>query len=145
MSSKDLSPSFSSYELTVPGSSRTEVKGPECRAHIRPRGDIISVEFLMRPGRPGFRDDFKMATYEPIWTAVLGSDVNTVSSEREAVLESAYAIEERTHGRAGRRGLGPHARRVRGRDVFHLRPDGSFDAKALPRLYIWSGTRALKW
>lgn len=87
-----------------------------------------------------------MATYELIWTAMLDSDVNAVSGEREAVMESsAHAIEERIHGRAGRSVLGPHARSIRGRGLFHPRPDGSFDAKALPRLDIRSGTRALNW
>lgn len=66
------------------------------------------------------RDDFKIATYDIIWKALLGSDVDAVRSEREVVLEWAHAIDqpESVQGRAGRDGRSTHARGVRGRTCF---------------------------
>ncbi|KAK7715384.1 hypothetical protein SLS64_004084 [Diaporthe eres] len=66
------------------------------------------------------RDDFKIATYDIIWKALLGSDVDAVRSEREVVLKWAHAIDqpESVQGRAGRDGRSTHARGVRGRTCF---------------------------
>lgn len=105
------------FKPIVPGSSLVKVKGPEWRAQVKLWSDIISVGFLrdqaapimyktasdlvelwrvrarVADGRPVWvRDDFKIATYDVIWKALLGSDVDAVRNERDAVLEWAHAI-----------------------------------------------------
>jgi hypothetical protein len=107
------------FRSIVPGSSLAKVKGPRWRAQVRLWSDIISAGFLrdqaapimlrtaselvelwrvrarVAGGRPCWvRDDFKTATYDVIWKALLGSDVDAVRSERETVLEWALDIEQ---------------------------------------------------
>lgn len=107
------------FKPIVPGSSLVKVKGPEWRAQVKLWSDVISVGFLrdqaapimhrtaselvelwrvrarVADGRPVWvRDDFKIATYDVIWKALLGSDVDAVRNERDAVLEWVHAIEQ---------------------------------------------------
>lgn len=57
--------------------------------------ELWRVRARVADGRPFWvQNDFKTSTYDVIWKVLLGSDVNRVNSEREAVLEWEHAIEQ---------------------------------------------------
>jgi hypothetical protein len=107
------------FRPLVPGASICKVKGPLWKAQVRLWTDIISVGFLknqaapimyhsalelvdlfkakakVSDGRPFYvAEDFKIATFDVIWKAMLGSEQNGINKEREMVLEWADAIKQ---------------------------------------------------
>lgn len=107
------------FRPLVPGASICKVKGPLWKAQVRLWTDIISVGFLRNQAAPAMYDsavelvglfqakaevsggrpfhaaeDFKIATFDVIWKAMLGSDQNGINKEREAVLQWAGAIKQ---------------------------------------------------
>ncbi|KUI57025.1 Cytochrome P450 3A16 [Cytospora mali] len=107
------------FRPLVPGASICKVKGPLWKAQVRLWTDIISVGFLrnqaaptmyhsamelvelfkakakVSDGRPFYvAEDFKIATFDVIWKAMLGSDQNGINKEREMVLQWANAIKQ---------------------------------------------------
>ncbi|KAK7743782.1 hypothetical protein SLS53_003801 [Cytospora paraplurivora] len=107
------------FRPLVPGASICKVKGPLWKAQVRLWTDIISPGFLRNQaapimyrsavqlvelfrvkaavsgGRPFYvAEDFKIATFDVIWMAMLGSDQNGINKEREAVLQWADAIKQ---------------------------------------------------
>lgn len=107
------------FRPLVPGASICKVKGPLWRAQVRLWTDIISPGFLrdqaapvmhrsaaqlvelfrakaaVSAGRPFYAaEDFKIATFDVIWKAMLGSDQDGINKEREAVLRWADVIKQ---------------------------------------------------
>lgn len=105
------------FRPLVPGASICKVKGPVWKAQVRLWTDIISVGYLrdvaapimyataleladlfrakaeVAGGRPFWvAEDYKIATFDVIWKAMLGSDLQGVNMERNAVLEGARSL-----------------------------------------------------
>lgn len=104
------------FRPLVPGASICKVKGPVWRAQVRLWTDVISVGYLrdvaapvmhraaldlaelfrakarVAGGRPFWvAEDYKIATFDVIWKAMLGSELEGVNRERDAVLAGAEA------------------------------------------------------
>lgn len=102
------------FRPLVPGASICKVKGPVWRAQVRLWTDVISVGYLrdvaapvmhraacelaelfrakarVADGRPFWvAEDFKIATFDVIWKAMLGSELDSLRHERDAVLAGA--------------------------------------------------------
>lgn len=102
------------FRPIVPGASICKVRGPEWIAQVRLWSDVISVGYLrdvaaplmhasalelvallttkaaVADGRPFWvAEDFRIATFDVIWKAILGTDLHGLRNEREAMLESA--------------------------------------------------------
>lgn len=109
------------FRPIVPGASICKVKGPEWIAQVRLWSDVISVGYLhdvasplmhasalelvalfktkaaVADGRPFWAaEDFRIATFDVIWKAMLGTDLHGLRNEREAVVEHVeeFAQEE---------------------------------------------------
>lgn len=105
------------FRPLVPGASICKVKGPVWKAQVRLWMDIISVGYLrdvaapimhntalelvelfrakaqVADGRPFWvAEDYKIATFDVIWKAMLGSEQNGINHERDAVLEGASSL-----------------------------------------------------
>lgn len=99
------------FRPLIPGASICKVKGSEWKAQVRLWTDVISVGYLrdvaapvmhaaatelvalfrakshVAGGRPfAVAEDFRIATFDVIWKAMLGADQRGVENEREAVL-----------------------------------------------------------
>lgn len=99
------------FRPLVPGASICKVRGPVWRAQVRLWTDVVSVGYLRdvaapvmhraaleladlfrakaraAGGRPFWvAEDFKIATFDVIWKAMLGSEVGGLGRERDAVL-----------------------------------------------------------
>lgn len=105
------------FRPIVPGASICKVRGPEWIAQVRLWSDVISVGYLrdvaaplmhasaldlvalfkakaaVADGQP-FRvaEDFRIATFDVIWKAILGTDLHGLRNERGAVIEHADEI-----------------------------------------------------
>ncbi|KAF3760019.1 putative cytochrome P450 oxidoreductase [Cryphonectria parasitica EP155] len=111
------------FRPLVPGASICKVKGLVWRAQVRLWTDVISVGYLRdvaapvmhraasdlvtlfaakttaARGRPFWvAEDFKIATFEVIWKAMLGSDLRMVEAETEAVLAAVGSLPPPTEG-----------------------------------------------
>lgn len=105
------------FRPIVPGASICKVKGPLWVAQVRLWSDVISVGYLrdvaaplmhaaagelvelfkakaeVGGGRPFWvAEDFKIATFDVIWKAMLGTDLHGLRNEREAVIREAGGI-----------------------------------------------------
>ncbi|CAN8100081.1 unnamed protein product [Discula destructiva] len=105
------------FRPVVPGASICKVKGPLWVAQVRLWSDVISVGYLrdvaaplmhaaaeelvalfgakaeVAGGRPFWvAEDFKIATFDVIWKAMLGTDLQGLRNEREAVVSEADGI-----------------------------------------------------
>lgn len=99
------------FRPIVPGASICKVRGPEWIAQVRLWSDVISVGYLrdvaaplmhasalelvalfktkarVANGRPFWiAEDFRIATFDVIWKAILGTDLHGLRNEREAVV-----------------------------------------------------------
>lgn len=102
------------FRPIVPGASICKVRGPEWIAQVRLWSDVISVGYLrdvaaplmhasaselvalfttkaaVADGRPFWTaEDFRIATFDVIWKAILGTDLHGLRNERLAVTEHA--------------------------------------------------------
>lgn len=102
------------FRPIVPGASICKVKGPEWIAQVRLWSDVISVGYLrdvaaplmhasalelvslfkakaaVADGKPFWvAEDFRIATFDVIWKAILGTDLHGLRNEREAVVDHA--------------------------------------------------------
>lgn len=109
------------FRPIVPGASICKVRGPEWIAQVRLWSDVISVGYLrdvaaplmhasaldlvalftakasVADGRPFWvAEDFRIATFDVIWKAILGTDLHGLRNEREAVIEHADEIIKET-------------------------------------------------
>lgn len=105
------------FRPIVPGASICKVRGPEWIAQVRLWSDVISVGYLrdvaaplmhasalelvalfkakaaVADGRPFWvAEDFRIATFDVIWKAILGTDLHGLRNEREAVVEHADEV-----------------------------------------------------
>lgn len=105
------------FRPLVPGASICKVKGPVWKAQVKLWTDIISVGYLrdvaapimhraalelvdlfkvkaqVADGRPFWvAEDFKIATFDVIWMAMLGSELHGIHEERQAVLLGARTL-----------------------------------------------------
>lgn len=105
------------FRPIVPGASICKVRGPEWIAQVRLWSDVISVGYLrdvaaplmhasalelvdlfqakaaVADGRPFWvAEDFRIATFDVIWKAILGTNLHGLRNEREAVVEHATEI-----------------------------------------------------
>lgn len=105
------------FRPIVPGASICKVKGPLWVAQVRLWSDVISVAYLRDVAAPlmhaaagelvallrakaeagGDRpfwvaEDFRIATFDVIWKALLGTDLHGLRKEREAVVAGDAAI-----------------------------------------------------
>lgn len=102
------------FRPIVPGASICKVRGPEWIAQVRLWSDVISVGYLrdvaaplmhasalelvalftakaaVANGRPFWvAEDFRIATFDVIWKAILGTDLHGLRNEHEAVVNNA--------------------------------------------------------
>lgn len=109
------------FRPLVPGASICKIKGPVWKAQVRLWMDIISVGYLrdvaapimhktavelvelfkakaqVADGRPFWvAEDYKIATFDVIWKAMLGSELNGINYERDAVLKGAASLPQPT-------------------------------------------------